>query len=96
MWADEINRGWCIQCIWKTREIFHLRFQITVGEQVPVESLAYFRELEEFPNWPLFRPERRVPEIAEWVRNLVHRNTRQACIDLERMDREYRQRQSEG
>lgn len=22
MWADEIHRGWCIQCVWKTREVF--------------------------------------------------------------------------
>src|SRR5689334_7081577 len=61
------------------------------------EPVAYFRELEEqFPNWPLFRPERRAPEVAERVRRMVHRNTRRACIDLERMDREYRKRQSEG
>ena len=97
MWADEIHRGWCIECIWKTREVFHLRFQMTVGDQVPAESVAYFRELErQFPNWPLFRPERRSPEIAERVRHMVHRNRRQACIDLARMDQEYRRQQSQG
>jgi hypothetical protein len=97
MWADEIHRGWCTPCVWKTREVFHLRYQITVGEPVPAESVAYFGELEQqFPNWPLFRPERRSPEIAERVRRMVHRNTRQACVDLERLDREYRRRQAEG
>jgi hypothetical protein len=27
---------------------------------------------------------------------MVRRNTRQACVDLERMDREYRRQQAEG
>jgi hypothetical protein len=96
MWPDEINREWCIQCIWKLREWFHLRYQITVGEPVPAAALERWGQLEqEFPNWPLFRPERRSPEIAERVRQMVHRATRRACIDLERMDREYRRRQAE-
>lgn len=97
MWADEIHSSWCIQCVWKTREIFHLRYQITVGEEVPSRSVAYFCELEQqFPNWPLFRPERRSPEIADQVQRMVRRNTRQTCIDLKRMDREYRRQQIEG
>jgi hypothetical protein len=97
MWADEIHRNWCIRCVWKTREVFHLRYQITVGEAVAPESMTYFRELEQqFPNWPLFRPERRSPEMAERVRRMVRRNTRQACVDLERLDREYRRQQAEG
>jgi hypothetical protein len=25
IWADEGHRGGCISCIWKTREVFHLR-----------------------------------------------------------------------
>ena len=62
-----------------------------------MESVAYFCELEQqFPNWPLFRPERRSPEIASQVRRLVRRNTRQACIAFERMDREYRREQAEA
>jgi len=93
IWDDEIHREWCIQCVWKAREVFQLRFQITVGEQVPPEAMAFFLALErQFPTWPFFRPERHSPEIAEQVRRLVHRNTRQACIDLERMEREYRRR----
>jgi hypothetical protein len=96
MWPDEIYRGWCIQCIWKTREWFHLRYQLTVGEPVSVEALERWGQLEqEYPNWPLFRPERRSPELAEKVRRLVHRATRRACIELERMDREHRKRQTE-
>jgi hypothetical protein len=95
-WAGETHRGWCTQCIWKTREVFHLRYQLTVGEPVPPESAAYFRELEhEFPNWPLFRQERRSHEIAERVRRMVRRNTRQARIGPERMDREYRRQRSQ-
>lgn len=97
IWADEMHPGWCVPCVWKTREFFHVRYQITVGEPVAPESEAYFRELEQqFPNWPLFRPERRSPEIAERVRRIVRRNSRQACIDLERMDREYRKEQAGG
>src|SRR5262245_39506528 len=96
MWADEIHPDWCTECIWKNREVFHLRYQLTVGELVPVESQAYLRELEDqFPNWPLFRPERRSPEIAKQILHMVRRNTRQACVALERMDREYRRQQGE-
>jgi len=96
MWADEIHRDWCIQCVWNTREVFHVRYQLTVGERVPPEAVAYFRQLEqEFPSWPLFRPERRSPDIAARIRRMVRRNTRQACIDLERLDREYRRQQAE-
>lgn len=97
VWADEIHRGWCTQCVWKTREVFHLRYQITVGETVPPEAVAHFRELEQlFPNWPVFRPERRSPEIAERVRLMVRRNRRQACVALERLDREHRRQQGRG
>jgi hypothetical protein len=96
MWADEISREWCIQCIWKTRAWFHLRYQLTVGELVPPEAMERWGQLEqEYPNWPLFRPERRSPEIAERVWRMVHRATRRACIDLERMDREYRKCQAD-
>lgn len=97
MWADEIHPDWCIHCIGKTREVFHLRHQLTVGEPAPAESTAYFRALEQqFPNWPLFRPERRAPEIAEQVRRLVRRNRRQACVEWARMDREQRRKQDSG
>lgn len=96
IWPDEISRGWCIQCVWKMREWFHLRYRIAVGESVPAESLKRWGQLErEYPNWPLFRPERRSPEIAEQVRRMVHRATRRACIDLEHMDREDRERPAE-
>lgn len=95
MWPDEISREWCTQCIWKTREWFHLRYQLTVGEPVPAEALERWRQFErEYPNWPLFRPERSSPDIAERVRRMVHRATRRTCIELERMDREYRKRQA--
>jgi hypothetical protein len=94
MWPDEISGEWCIQCIWKAREWFHLRYQLTVGEPVPPEALHAWQQMErEYPNWPLFRLERRSPEIAEQVRRMVHRNRRQACIALERLDRELRNRQ---
>lgn len=95
MWTDETHRGWGIRCIWNTRELFHLRYQITVGEPVPPEAVASSHDLEQqFPNWPLFRPERRSPEIAEQVRCMVQRNSRQACIGLMWMDREYRRQQA--
>ena len=73
------------------KELFHLRYQITVGDSVPPEAVAYFLELEkQLPSWPLFRQERRSPEIAEKIREMVRHNTRRACITIERMDREYR------
>jgi len=91
MWDDEISREWCIQCIWKTREVFRLRYCLTVGETVDPKALEYWQQLErEFPDWPLFRPERRSLEIAQKVRRMIERNTRRACIELEHMDRESR------
>ena len=91
MWPDEISREWCIECIWKAREWFHLRYQLTIGEPVPAEGLDRWRQLEqEYPNWPLFRRERQSPDIAVQVRRMVHRANRRACIELDRMDREYR------
>ncbi len=97
MWPDEISQEWCTPCIWKMREWFHLRYQLTVGEPVPPEALECWQQLEqEYPNWPLFRLERRSPEIAERVRQMVNRNRRQACIAFERLEREFRSRQTEG
>jgi hypothetical protein len=94
MWPDEFSREWCSECNGKTREVFHLRFRMTVGDSVSPEAVAYFLRLEqEFPGWPLFRPERRSPKIAEQVRRMVHRNRRQALIALEKLDRELRNRQ---
>ena len=96
MWADELHRDWCIQCIWKTREVFHLRFQITVGERVPPEALTHFRELEQqFPTWPFFRPERRSPEIAEQVGCMVRRNRRASLYRSGADGSEYRRQQAE-
>lgn len=91
IWPDETSREWCIQCIWNTRELFHLRYQITVGERIPPCALERWCQLErEYPSWPVFRPERRSSEIAEQVRKLVSRATRRACVDLARMERELR------
>lgn len=97
MWPDEISRDWCTPCIWKTREWFHLRYMLTVGESVPHEAVEAWQRLEQqYPNWPLFRPERRSPELAEKVRRMVHRATRRFLVDCERMDREYRKHQAEN
>src|SRR5579875_3963042 len=96
IWSDETNREWCIRCMWKTREWFYLRYQLTVGQPVSAEALDRWRQLEqEYPNWPFFRPERRAPEIADRVKRIVDRATRRACIQLERMDREHRRRRAE-
>jgi hypothetical protein len=96
MWPDEISREWCSECIGKMRQWFHLRYQLTVGKPVPVEALEALGHLQQkYPNWPFFRPERRSAEIADRVRRMVHHATRRACIELERMDREYRKRQEE-
>jgi hypothetical protein len=82
--------------MWKTRGWFHVRYQITVGEPVPAEVLQGWARLEqEYPHWPLFRSERCSAEVAEQVRRMVHRATHRACIDLERIDREYRKRQEQ-
>ncbi len=96
IWADERCRDWCSECTDKVKELFHLRYQMTVGDSVPPEAVAYFLNLEkQFPTWPLFRPERRSPEVAETVRRMVRHNLKRACIEVERMDREYRKRTGE-
>jgi hypothetical protein len=96
IWTDERCRDWCGECMDKVKELFHLRYQITVCDSVPPETLAFFLGLEKrFPNWPLFRPERRSPEIAEKVRRMVRHNLKRACIEIERLDREYRKREAE-
>jgi hypothetical protein len=96
IWPDEISREWCIPCKWNTREWFHLRYRITVGEPVSAGELERWQQMEqEYPNWPLFHPERRSSEIAERVRRMVHRANRRACVDLARMDRELREGRSE-
>jgi hypothetical protein len=92
-WADEIHPDWCIECHWSMRKLFHLRYQLTVGEAVAPEAVANLIRLEEqFPHWPFFRPERRSPEIAERVRRMVRRNSRKFCVDMERLEREWRKR----
>jgi hypothetical protein len=61
---------------------------------VPEAAIQAWHRLEgEYPSWPFFRLERRSAEIAEKIRRLVRHSTKRACIELERMDREYRQRQ---
>lgn len=52
---------------------------MTVGEPVRPEARALWDETEKaFPNWPIFLPERRSPEIAGEVRRLVEeRNERE-------------------
>ena len=97
IWMDERCRDWCSECTDKVKELFHLRYQMTVSESVPPEAVAYFLELEKrFPNWPLFRPERRSPEIADKVRRMVRHNLKRACIEIEKMDREYRKREADA
>jgi hypothetical protein len=89
IWPDEVSRDWCTQCIWKTREWFHVRYQLTVGEPIPAKALKRWEQLErEYPNWPLFRPERRSPAIAEEVRREVQSDSRLACDELDRLIRE--------
>jgi hypothetical protein len=88
IWADERCRDWCSACTDKVKELFHLPHQITIGDSVPVEAIAYFLELERgFPNWPFFRRERRSPEIADRIRRMVRHNTKRTCIATDTMDR---------
>jgi hypothetical protein len=96
IWTDERCRDWCSACTDKVKELFHLRYQLTVGDSVPPGAVAYFLDLEkQFPNWPLFRPERRSPEIAAKVERMVRHHRQRTCIAIERWDREYRKREAE-
>src|SRR5262249_13971833 len=79
IWDDEICQEWCIDCIWKTRVVFHLRYSMTVGETIPLDTQELWQQLErEFPNWPLFRSERRSQEVARQVHWMVKSNSRRA------------------
>jgi hypothetical protein len=92
IWGDERGK-WCIPCVWAMRAIFRLRYCMTVGEPLDPESLETWRKLEqEFPNWPLFRPDRRRPEDGPQVRDLVEGKTNRFIEEfdefLERTDPE--------
>jgi hypothetical protein len=92
-WPDEISPEWCTRCFWDMRAVFYLRYCMTVGEAIDHRAFeAWERLKQEFPEWPLFRPERRSPEMADKVRRLVHLANRRACIEMERMEREFRRR----
>jgi hypothetical protein len=79
------------------RAWFHFRFQLVVGDPVPAEALAAWRMMQlEYPDWPLFRPERCSSEDPKKVRRMVDRETRKLCVGLERLDREFRKRQADN
>lgn len=87
--ADEWFHGWCSACIGNVRQLFNLRYRITVGEAVPPASSDFLLRLaQQFPNWPFFRPERSAPEIASQIRHLVRRSIRKCLVDAERWERE--------
>src|SRR5262245_17695802 len=89
IWDDEISREWCWDCVQKTRYIFHVRYQITTEESVDPPTLAWWQQLErEFPTWPVFRPERRSPELAERFRRMVRHSLKRTCLELERWERD--------
>lgn len=72
IWADEHTTEWCMDCVGRTRFLFHARYCMTVGEPVTPEAQALWDQAErEFPEWPFFRPERRSAAIADEVRRLV-------------------------
>ena len=72
IWDDETARGWCLRCIGLTRILFRARYCMTVGEPVQPDAQILWEQAErEYPNWPLFRPERRADPLADEVRRLV-------------------------
>lgn len=96
IWPDEVDREWCHLCISKARVAFHTRYRLTGGEPVSQDAVECFFQLEkQYPAWPIFRPERRLPEIAKLVRGMVQRATRRACVNAERFDRKYGQGREE-
>lgn len=93
IWSDEFCFDWCSDCNGKARQLFNLRYRITVGESLPPEAVAYFLQFEtQYPEWPLFRPERRSHEIAKKVERMVSHNLRRTCIELEKWNRENQDR----
>ncbi len=82
IWKDEICRQWCFPCQNRTRRLFHARYCMTVGEPVEPEHQSLWDQAErDFPNWPIFRPERRSSAIADQVRRLVEDNFEKCCGD---------------
>jgi hypothetical protein len=89
IWRDEYSWDWCSDCDGTARQLFNLRYRMTVGESLPQEAIEIWKELERvFPDWPLFRPERRSPEIADKVERMVRHCTNRAIIECERYERE--------
>ena len=96
IWSDERSREWCWECVCRVRHWFRLRYEIVVGDPVSDVTMEAWRQLQlEYPNWPLFRPERCSAEDPEKVRRMVYRASRKFCVDMERLDREYRKKQGE-
>jgi hypothetical protein len=78
------------------RHWFRLRYEIVVGEPVSDVTMEAWRQLHrEYPDWPLVRAERCSSENPEKVRRMVHPASRKFCVDMERLDREYRKKQDE-
>jgi hypothetical protein len=93
IWSDERSLKWCTPCVWAMRKWFHLRYKLVVGDQVsPAETVQWQAMKQEYPDWPLFRLERCTSQDAEIVRRMVSRASRKFCVDMERLDREYRNR----
>ncbi len=80
IWNDECCPRWCIPCSDATRALFHARYCMTVGAPVSPEVQSLWEQTRtEFPDWPLFRPERRSAAIAGDVRRLVEEQLQAEC-----------------
>jgi hypothetical protein len=94
IWSDERSLEWCWDCVQRARHWFRLRYEIVVGDPVSNATMEAWRQLQrEYPNWPLFRLERCSSQNPEKVRRMVYRATRKFCVNMERLDREYREKQ---
>lgn len=92
IWRDETARGWCTPCAQATRKVFHLRYCMTVGDPLDPEAVELWQRLEqEFPNWPLFRPDRRSPENGPELRRTIDSKTEQFWEELQQITREWRE-----
>lgn len=86
IWDDEICRRWCIRCMHRTRLLFHARYCMTVGDPIRPEAQSLWDQAAvEFPDWPIFLPERRSSGIAGEVRRLVDERNERELGALEAM-----------
>jgi|SRR5208283_4847944 len=95
-WSDERMTDVSFVCMahrsWAFRFLMGFRASLSAGAPREELSPPWDQLLQECPDWPGFREERRSTELAAEL----HRESRRMCINCLRWEREVRKQASEG